>query len=433
MKVSLGFTLQDGAFGGGNQFGRLLTQYLTTQGVTVTHDLSAPDLDIILLMEPDIGLQTSAYNHHDILHYLRQVNPKALVVQRFNNTSQAQRDASDHYNQSRIAANRVADYSIFVSQWAYEAYVESGYDSPHYRIILNGGDASLWYPRQNVTPSKPLSIVTHHWSTHPNKGFDIYQHLDQLLSKPPWSEQVKFTYIGRVPEGLQFSATRYVPPLSGQALADELRKHDIYLTASRNEAGPNHCIEGAMCGLPLLYIESGAMLEYCAGFGQSFTPDNFEIQLETMLAAHTQWSAKMPTYPHTAEKTCQGYYILFDELLSQRESIIAQRNWALPAIDGDRHKAVDWIEGLRDPLINYVQSLQVEDVAGRYLPMKEGLTNTGETIALPFSCLALQNALHARGMGYPPQTSARSVDSHDSIFPNARQPLAPTLGTGWLP
>ena len=38
---------------------------------------------------------------------------------------------------------------------------------------------------------------------------------------------------------------------------NELKKHDIYITASENEPSGNHHMEGALCGLPILFKDSG--------------------------------------------------------------------------------------------------------------------------------------------------------------------------------
>ena len=45
-------------------------------------------------------------------------------------------------------------------------------------------------------------------------------------------------------------------------LANELKKHDIYITASENEPSGNHHMEGALCGLPILYKDSGSRLRF---------------------------------------------------------------------------------------------------------------------------------------------------------------------------
>ena len=39
-------------------------------------------------------------------------------------------------------------------------------------------------------------------------------------------------------------------------IAEELKNHHIYITASINEPSGNHHIEAGQCGLPILYIGS---------------------------------------------------------------------------------------------------------------------------------------------------------------------------------
>jgi hypothetical protein len=86
-----------------------------------------------------------------------------------------------------------------------------------------------------------------------------------------------------------------------------------------------HHIEGALCGLPLFYIESGALPEYCDGFGISFTPQNFEQKLQEMIKNFDHWTKIMPFYPHTADKMCSEYFSLFDNLMENKEKILARR------------------------------------------------------------------------------------------------------------
>ena len=46
--------------------------------------------------------------------------------------------------------------------------------------------------------------------------------------------------------------------MSGHELADTIKGNHLYLTASINEPSGNHHIEALQCGLPILYLESGA-------------------------------------------------------------------------------------------------------------------------------------------------------------------------------
>ena len=46
---------------------------------------------------------------------------------------------------------------------------------------------------------------------------------------------LSFTYIGNLPKNFKFNASQQIKPLHGLELAEELKKHNIYLTASKNE------------------------------------------------------------------------------------------------------------------------------------------------------------------------------------------------------
>jgi len=324
MKISLGMKLQSEPWGGGNQFGLALKRYLQNRGVEISLDLQSPDLDLIVFIDPNPRWGTSTYSHRDILKYLLH-NPRCLVVHRINNSSEGRGLKS--YNQLRIAADKVADHTVFISKWLYDRYVDAGYASPNYSIILNGGDSDLWQRKRQQPRSDRLRLVTHHWSYNPNKGFDIYQKLDDLLATSSRLQQVTFTYIGQIPPGFYFKASNYLKPLAGLVLASELQKHDVYLTAAQNEAAGMHHIEGALCGLPLLYRESGALPEYCHGFGVSFTLENFEQKLQEMMDTYDNWLVRMKDYPHTAERMSESYYQLFLELIERREEIIKRRRW----------------------------------------------------------------------------------------------------------
>jgi hypothetical protein len=174
--------------------------------------------------------------------------------------------------------------------------------------------------------------VTHHWGYHENKGFDVYRVIDNELARSPWRERLSFTYVGQLPKGFGFAQVRHVPPLDGEALADELRRHHVYLTASINEPGGNHQNEGALCGLPLIYRRSGCMPEYCHGFGEAFDgPGDVLAAIERMMSGYAGHRGRIGGYPHTAEHMTKQWLALFDQLLRQRDGIaVTRRVWREP-------------------------------------------------------------------------------------------------------
>ncbi|CAA6604935.1 conserved hypothetical protein [Rhodospirillaceae bacterium LM-1] len=327
MKISLGIKLKDGPWGGGNQFGKVLADFLVRQGHSVSFDLSDPALDIVMLLEPDRRLATSAYDHSDVLRYILFRNPNALVIHRINNTSEARDDPDKVFNKFRINANLCADHTVFVSDWCRKRYEACGFNRECVNVILNGGNKDLWYPSTAPRRPGPLRIVTHHWSDNPKKGHDIYARLDALLSQPEWASRCECIYIGNVPKGTKFNSIKLLPPISGMALADRLRDNDIYLTASINESNGNHHIEGALCGLPLLYRLSGGIPDYCRGFGIGFTEDDFELRLDQILTEFLCIKQRMPDYPNTSESMCHSYLSLMQRMVFEREAIKARRPW----------------------------------------------------------------------------------------------------------
>ena len=147
----------------------------------------------------------------------------------------------------------------------------------------------------------------------------------RMLASPEWRDRVEFTYIGNLPPGFTFKHARHVAPLDATALADALRGHHVYVTASINEPGSHHQNEGALCGLPLLYRNSGCLPEYCDGYGIMFEADGFPAALEGMIADYPRWAAAMPGYEHVAERTSAAYVTLFETLLADRDALVARR------------------------------------------------------------------------------------------------------------
>ena len=137
-----------------------------------------------------------------------------------------------------------------------------------YNVILNGADKNIFtFKKHNFFNNRKIRLVTHHWGASFFKGWDIYQKIDRMISDDKYKNKLEFHYIGQRPKDIETKNIIFHKPLSGRELAEELNKNDIYVTGSINEPAGMHHIEGALCGLPLLYRESGALPEYCNGFG----------------------------------------------------------------------------------------------------------------------------------------------------------------------
>ena len=132
------------------------------------------------------------------------------------------------------------------------------------------------------------------------------------------NSKYEFTYIGNLPKKYSFKNTNVINPLDGVDLANELKKHHIYLTASLNEPSGNHHIEAAQCGLPILYINSGGIPEYCDGYGVEFTEDNFQEKLQDISENYEFFRKSMQSYPNNSDKMSKEFLNVFENLIEQK-------------------------------------------------------------------------------------------------------------------
>jgi len=317
MKISIGSRIIDGPWGGGNLFVKNMSNYLTNLGHTVVYDLSDSDIDLILLTDPRSRKESSStFNHIDIQKYKKFVNRDVVVVQRINECDE--RKGTNFINNFYLEASNCADHVVFVSSWLRDIYLKLGLSKNKSSVILAGANKTIFNQENSNywNKNEPIKLVTHHWSNHINKGFKLYDRLDKLLNNKPWIDKLEFTYIGNFNEDFQFLNSTILPPLAGEELANELKKHHIYVTASINEPSGNHHIEAAQCGLPILYLNSGGIPEYCQNYGIAFDED-FEYRLEELIQEYDNFKAKIKNYKLNSEIMCDNFYALFLNLLKK--------------------------------------------------------------------------------------------------------------------
>lgn len=325
MKVALGQRIAEGPWGGGNSFVRALAERLEGEGHTVTFALADADIDLILLTDPRSRNPLVTFTPGRVLRYLLLRNRDAVVVHRINECDE--RKGTSGMNALLRRANYAADHTVFIASWLKDLAVWRRDLGRPASVILNGADARIFHAagHRPWDGSGPLRLVTHHWGGHRMKGFDVYEQLDALLDHPDWRGRIDFTYVGNLPAGFRFRHATHLQPLSGAPLAEALRRHHVYVTASVNEPAGMHHIEGALCGLPLLYRNSGALPEYCAGFGIAFDGPDFPEALARMVETYPQRRARMPAYARTAEAMTAQYVALFADLLARRRAVLARR------------------------------------------------------------------------------------------------------------
>lgn len=245
----------NGPWGGGNAFFRAYHEFGERPGIEVLRDPTLsinPDTVLLVGLEndgQDIGVEQA-------IMYKMYVKPECLLVFRVNECDA--RKGTTHIDDALLAVSEHMDGTVFVSRWMQDYFNAKGWACKNQAVIINGVDRSIFRPGPKPNNGK-LNIVAHHWSDNPMKGADVYEKLDELVGQCP--DKFAFTYIGR--HRCDFKHARVIRPLSGKALGEELGKHDVYVSASRFDPGPNHVLEALACGLPtFVHADGGGCVEF---------------------------------------------------------------------------------------------------------------------------------------------------------------------------
>jgi len=194
-----------------------------------------------------------------------------------------------------------ADATIFQSQYSLQKHRELGlqFKSPH--VVLNAVDPEIFHPSGRIAfdRRRKIRLLSSSWSDNPNKGSAIYKWLEKHLD---W-ERFEYTFVGR--SQIQFERIRMIPPVTTERVANLLRQHDIYITASLHESCSNSVLEALSCGLPVGYVKSGSNPEIVgeAGLGFSSQEEIPEL-LNQLIEEYEDRQAKIsiPTLSEVAER-----------------------------------------------------------------------------------------------------------------------------------
>ena len=258
--------------GGGHQFLRALVAELERRGLVVELNRISRGTPVCLF---------NSFNF-DFRRLRRFARPDCRMVHRVDGPIGVYRGFDDGTDGRIQKINRdLADATIAQSRFSLDAHRELGIELAEPVVIGNAADPLIFYPpdaRETVAGRK-LRLVATSWSDNPNKGADVFRWLDEHLD----TERFELTFVGRPAEPFARIAT--VGPLASGPLADELRRHDAYIAASRNDPCSNALVEALACGLPALYRASGGHPELVGDAGVPFTePDELADALDRLAA-----------------------------------------------------------------------------------------------------------------------------------------------------
>jgi glycosyltransferase involved in cell wall biosynthesis len=259
-------------YGGGNQFMLALRKALSTRGIRVLENELRDDIDAYVLnsihFDVDRFLEFSRTHRLNVIH---RIDGPIFLIRGFDR----EKDELCYRLNSQFASA-----TVIQSAWTHQRIIDMGYDPVSPVIIHNAVDSDIFHSRNRIPfePDRKVRLISTSWSNNPRKGGPIYRWIEDHLD---WS-RFEYTFVGNASEA--FSRIRHVPPVSSEELAELLRQHDIYITASSNDPCSNALIEALACGLPAIYLNDGGHPEL-VGYGGLPFNSNDEIlsQLDVLV------------------------------------------------------------------------------------------------------------------------------------------------------
>ena len=274
MKICIPITFRPQ--GGGFYFIQALSAFLADKGWRITNNIESR-YDVLFT------------NHWMVLRsqILKAIryNPRLRIVQRIDGAAQdyGRKDDADRRQHD---VNLLADLTIFQSNYCRystrEKFPIIGHDGPVIYIPVN---PELFYPeesRSSLAERVRVACVT--WSANPRKGAAFVYDVARRNS------DTDFVLCGQYPGAPDLANVCRLGVLDREKLAETLRSCHVLLTFSKNEACPNHVLEGMASGLPILYGESGAMHEIIGGCGLPVTVEIFAEQLGKIMGRWKEFS-----------------------------------------------------------------------------------------------------------------------------------------------
>ncbi|MGB7338018.1 MAG: glycosyltransferase [Phototrophicaceae bacterium] len=284
LSIGIWHTFFKPPYGGGNQFLLALKKALLTQGLNIIENKLTFLVDAYLLNSIHFDVERFLEKHHNQhLNIVHRIDGPIFLIRGFDKEKD---DLAFDINQ------QLADSTVLQSFWSYEQILSLGYRPVKPVIVHNAVDGDIFHTKGRVQFSKDrkIRLISSRWSDNPRKGGSLYKWLDQNLD---W-DRYDYTFVGRASE--TFDNIKMVDPVPSEELANILREHDIYITASQKDPCSNALIEALQCGLPTLYFNDGGHPELVKFGGLPFEgEDDVLIQLDRLAEHYDLFKALIVT------------------------------------------------------------------------------------------------------------------------------------------
>ncbi len=297
-KIHILYRFKEGPWGGGNQFLKSLKKYFVSR-----------DYYVNLPKDADVILFNSHQEVKSVLK-LKRKYPKKVFIHRVDGPIAYTRNNDLETDKIIFSFNQaIANGTIFQSKWSQDKSYEQGIKRNSFEtVITNAPDPKIFYPQKSKKlQCKKIKLIATSWSSNAKKGFDIYDFLDKNLD----FDKYEMTFVGNSP--IKFKQIQQVLPQPSYKLAEILRQHDIFITASRNDPCSNALIEGLHCGLPSIARNDGGHPEIIDEAGELFEDEqNILNAIENVAQNYPHYHDKIKMA--TMEDVGKMYYEFVDQI-----------------------------------------------------------------------------------------------------------------------
>ena len=181
-------------------------------------------------------------------------------------------------------------------------------------IIINAPDPTIFNPEhRKAFDERKIKLISTSNSANWRKGFDIYKFLDEHLN----FNKYEMTFVGNSP--IEFKNIKWIKPVPSQEVADILKEHDIFVTASRNDPCSNSLIEALHCGLPAVARNDGGHPEIVGEAGELFEDESDVIDAIEKLAQNYRYyqaQINLPSFDVVGQRYYEFAQSIYDDYLN---------------------------------------------------------------------------------------------------------------------
>jgi glycosyltransferase involved in cell wall biosynthesis len=282
------------------------TSYMESHGIPHTDDINE-SYDILF-----VNSFMVAYN---LIKSVKKRRGEVRVVQRVNGSGRdyGRRDDAD-IRQARV--NMLTDLTVFQSHYSVHSTTEKfrviSQEGP---IIYNAVDTNMFSP-DGEKLDLPYRVRVCHvtFSANPKKG------LGSVYAVAAANPEIDFILCGAHDDSRQLPNIHPQGFVQRNELPRVMRSCDLLLFFSENESCSNVVLEGLASGLPVLYKDSGGTSELVGDCGLPVEVDNFQRQMEEVLAHKEELSkaARARAVEHFSPEVIFPQYIEAMELTERR-------------------------------------------------------------------------------------------------------------------